>query len=319
MVAVFIYNILLIVLFTAAMSFAIAFYLKEKKQLFLILAVLLAFFIFDNVIIYMTEFINSFASSYNQVFMNVPVVKTIVFMVNNFCSVLIITQLLEEKVKPYHYAMLIVTGVWMMAVPMMENSALKVWLYYLPNQLLLIYLGFYALKGCKKRTELASQVRFYLKWIAVICLISGTCILLEDTFVIFNVDQYSSLSLKIYNRNICEDIYSIVICLLMLRYFGYDAQGIKRSAEEKKHQEEETLFTDFCRQFSLTQRESEILKLLLAHKQNQEIADGLFLSIGTVKTHVHNIYVKLDISRRNQIDEVFQTFQEVGASDAIEG
>ncbi len=44
----------------------------------------LAFFIFDNTIIYMTEFLNSFAQSYDQAFMSAPAVKTIIFMGNAF-------------------------------------------------------------------------------------------------------------------------------------------------------------------------------------------------------------------------------------------
>lgn len=309
MIAVFIYNILLIVLYTVAMSFAINIYLKEKRKLFLILAILMVVFILDNVIIYMTEFINSFASSYNEIFMNVPVIKTIIFMANNFCSIWIITTLAQEKIKPNQIALLIVTGVWMMAIPIMDDSALQVWLYYLPNQLLLMYLGGYAWWKYKKRTELSPRAQQYLKWIAVICCVSGLCILLEDTFVIFNVDEYTFLSLKIYNRNICEDIFSIVVCLLTFHYLAYDA--FKKTTDgEEEEQSEAALFANFCKQYQLTQREEEILLLLLDHKQNQEIADELFLSIGTVKTHVHNIYVKLEIKKRNQLFSTYQNFLE---------
>ncbi|MCB4987754.1 LuxR C-terminal-related transcriptional regulator, partial [Streptococcus mutans] len=40
----------------------------------------------------------------------------------------------------------------------------------------------------------------------------------------------------------------------------------------------------------------DICQLLLEHKQNQEIAKELYLSVGTVKTHIHNIYIKMAIN-----------------------
>jgi LuxR family maltose regulon positive regulatory protein len=50
----------------------------------------------------------------------------------------------------------------------------------------------------------------------------------------------------------------------------------------------------------LTVRELEVLRLLVAGLSNREIATQLVLSLGTVKTHVHNIYGKLEVSNRGQ-------------------
>jgi DNA-binding NarL/FixJ family response regulator len=44
---------------------------------------------------------------------------------------------------------------------------------------------------------------------------------------------------------------------------------------------------------ALTRREREILKLLAEGKRSQEIADILFVSIHTVRTHRHNLMKKL--------------------------
>ena len=46
--------------------------------------------------------------------------------------------------------------------------------------------------------------------------------------------------------------------------------------------------------YSLTNREREVLKLAIHGKTNFEIADGLFVSVETVKTHRKNILAKLD-------------------------
>lgn len=51
---------------------------------------------------------------------------------------------------------------------------------------------------------------------------------------------------------------------------------------------------------SLTAREREILQLMAEGKSNQVIADELFISLKTVKTHVSNILTKLDVYDRTQ-------------------
>ncbi len=50
----------------------------------------------------------------------------------------------------------------------------------------------------------------------------------------------------------------------------------------------------------LSDRELEVLMLIAEGLSNQDIADRLFISKNTVKTHLSNIFSKLDASRRTQ-------------------
>ena len=50
----------------------------------------------------------------------------------------------------------------------------------------------------------------------------------------------------------------------------------------------------------ISKREYEVLELISEGMSNQEIADKLFVSISTVKTHAANIFAKLDARRRTQ-------------------
>ncbi len=52
---------------------------------------------------------------------------------------------------------------------------------------------------------------------------------------------------------------------------------------------------------SLTERESEVIKLLRSGSSNKEIAAQLQISDKTVKTHLQNIFGKMQIHRRQQI------------------
>jgi ATP/maltotriose-dependent transcriptional regulator MalT len=50
----------------------------------------------------------------------------------------------------------------------------------------------------------------------------------------------------------------------------------------------------------LSRREYQVLELIAAGHSNQEIANELFVSMSTVKTHVSNILTKLDSRRRTE-------------------
>ncbi|GEQ49174.1 response regulator transcription factor [Tetragenococcus koreensis] len=309
MIIVFIYNILLIVLYTIALSLTMNAYLKEKKKFFLALSCYLLFYILDNIIIYMTEFLNNFALQYNEAFMNVPAAKTFIFMGNAIFFLLSVVLLADQKFHSLDYITLVLLLMWMLFIPLMANSALKVWLYYLPNQLFSFYVGMRALNLAKKFQHKTSEVTYlYLKRIGILAIIFSIAIILEDSYVIFNVDQYSSLTLKIYNRNVCEDIFSIIISSFVIYFFihNYQLSSSFNEQAKTKEQKEAAHFQAFCQNYQFTQREQDIFKLLLQNKQNQEIADELYLSLGTVKAHVHNIFVKLSIKKRTQIRTLYE-------------
>jgi NarL family two-component system response regulator LiaR len=56
-------------------------------------------------------------------------------------------------------------------------------------------------------------------------------------------------------------------------------------------------------ELELSRRELEVLGLLAQGHSNQEIAAKLFVSLSTVKTHLQNLFLKLDVKRRTQAIE----------------
>jgi DNA-binding NarL/FixJ family response regulator len=50
----------------------------------------------------------------------------------------------------------------------------------------------------------------------------------------------------------------------------------------------------------LSKRETEILSLIMDGKKRNEIAEELFIESATVKTHIKNIYAKLDVNSRSE-------------------
>jgi len=48
----------------------------------------------------------------------------------------------------------------------------------------------------------------------------------------------------------------------------------------------------------ISEREFDVLKAIYEGKTNQQMADELFVSVNTIKTHISNIYLKLDVANR---------------------
>jgi len=60
-----------------------------------------------------------------------------------------------------------------------------------------------------------------------------------------------------------------------------------------------------AKEHKLTPRQLEILELILKGHSNKEIAQKLFISNNTVKTHIHHLYEKLNVKNRMEIIQRF--------------
>jgi len=56
--------------------------------------------------------------------------------------------------------------------------------------------------------------------------------------------------------------------------------------------------------YDLTNREQEVLKLIISGKSNNEIAEELFISINTVKKHLTHIFKKTEVKNRTELTSV---------------
>jgi DNA-binding CsgD family transcriptional regulator len=71
--------------------------------------------------------------------------------------------------------------------------------------------------------------------------------------------------------------------------------------KQKKELKTKLIMKKISQEFELTEREKEVLNLLLAGQSNQKIAKELFISINTVKKHLSNIYQKAKVKSRTEL------------------
>lgn len=76
--------------------------------------------------------------------------------------------------------------------------------------------------------------------------------------------------------------------------------GIKLAQSKSATPKETTISIANGKKFNLSDRELEVLVELNKGLSNQEIADKLFVSLNTIKTHISNLYLKLHVKRRTQ-------------------
>jgi DNA-binding CsgD family transcriptional regulator len=82
----------------------------------------------------------------------------------------------------------------------------------------------------------------------------------------------------------------------------------KNFMEPSAKQDFDKSLFDFTKKYQISKRENEIVQLICKGKSNQDISDSLFISLQTVKDHIHRIYLKTGVKNRVQLTNLIRTF-----------
>jgi DNA-binding CsgD family transcriptional regulator len=102
-------------------------------------------------------------------------------------------------------------------------------------------------------------------------------------------------------------IYLLLMSVIAIFVRGYYSQHTRLWATEDT--EGDSSIIRFAREYSLSPRESEIFALLMQGKKYLEIEQSCSLSSGTVKTHISNIYKKLDVHSRQETRDLYRRYR----------
>lgn len=89
-------------------------------------------------------------------------------------------------------------------------------------------------------------------------------------------------------------IILLALSVLLNLFFWYK---LKKTKQDKKHN-----LTS-----QLTKQEKKIVELILQDKTNKEIASEIFVSLSTVKTHINNLYKKLNLQSREDLKRLYSS------------
>lgn len=62
----------------------------------------------------------------------------------------------------------------------------------------------------------------------------------------------------------------------------------------------------FAAEHEISKRECEVVRLICQGLANQEISEALFISLQTVKDHIHRIFVKTGVKNRVQLTNMIR-------------
>jgi len=99
----------------------------------------------------------------------------------------------------------------------------------------------------------------------------------------------------------------IMVLLILILIYRWHQIRLKRQAKKLKY---ETLMERFFIRKNLSNREREVILLILNSKSNKDIEDELFISLGTVKNHIYNIYKKLNVNSRVQLVNLIKNLRD---------
>ena len=114
-------------------------------------------------------------------------------------------------------------------------------------------------------------------------------------FFIFILILFSIILFSIYKLRQKKNHIKMLTIQKEISSYVREISNLK---EHQCHSEEE--IKKRIKQWELTEREQNILFCITKGMTNKEIAAQMFVSINTVKTHVKNIYVKLDVRNRTE-------------------
>ncbi len=104
---------------------------------------------------------------------------------------------------------------------------------------------------------------------------------------------------RFYVRDLSLELYLGLVAVIFVGigvWVGRRLTRVRVNAPESEF----TVGEADLKKLGITKREYEVLGLIAQGLSNKEIADKLFVSTSTVKTHTSNLFLKLDASRRTQ-------------------
>ncbi len=116
-------------------------------------------------------------------------------------------------------------------------------------------------------------------------------LLIVALLLLFRLSEYSILS-----GNLNTEVILSGVALI----FFFIGLYVNKRRNSKAASSEASLDLQKVDALGLSKREYEVLRAIADGLSNKQIADKLFVSESTVKTHVSNIYIKLDVKRRTQ-------------------
>lgn len=318
---IFVYTIALILICFAAAMLSFAAYSVSHKRSLLPQVAFFLFYIVDICGIFGVEYLNQnipyAAEDYYAI--PVPLLRILSGTGVIACLWLMLLDILDvhnRKMRVIPIAVFVVACV--LVIVGLPYGPLRQWLFYTLRQifsafgLIFAYVKYRSSSDMPYRERLGKlRGRYLVLWVLLFC------ILLEDIWVILLAPIPSLDSawyiLYLSERNFSENALMLFVAYHVIRTsqatlalrFDQPPEAATQSDDSDLDRHIEDLLPAYAASHSLSKREREVLAMVIQGMDNRSIAQALYLSEGTIKTHVHNIMRKTDTRSRDELKKDF--------------
>lgn len=223
-----------------------------------------------------------------------------------------------KRVAPVSLAYLVIAGAF---APVSHNAGtVRTLVFWLARDLFVAAAPLYAIWIYRRKASEAERLDMdrHRKHAPIVAALLALMVA-EDIFMItifrpqVPTEWVRSLFWHLTERNISENLLMVFCAMQLMRY---DRSVMRVFARHPQQDEQlladphalpdfESRLLDFADAHGISPRERDVLRLALSDKDNQAIASELFISVGTVKTHLYRIYKKAEVGNRQDLVNEF--------------
>lgn len=265
-------------------------------------------FVLDNLIYYMVEFLPSFSFYYDNCVYFRAISSNLMSFLIIFSYRLVLLAALTETITKIEKVVWIFVLVLQITVPLFFPGCNYV--QGLSSLMHILAIAIFIRSLYKKWTsmgEVTSPVEIKKHDVQISDGVLIVSLILQVMFAVENLRMLILLNTN--SRSVTIELIGFFYTVLAVRFIIRKlTQELMPVAAASNVSDADTVFLAFCDQYELTSRERDVASLLSEGLSNQEIAQKLYISEGTVKTHVHNIYKKLGINTRLRFSSKLSAF-----------
>lgn len=314
-VALFYYTLILLLCSILTSSTCLSTYLVSRRKLMLYPAVGFLFYFFDCAWAFQADFFSGNylggGSAYDA-FITVAYLVTGCGTLTSFW--LLICDYLGQDDKMFKLLPSTIFVVFALAMLILfPAGSVRDFFYFLPRELYLFWMLLFIAWRYLRSHDAGERARMKRHMLLYVLLwVFGICMVVEDALTFLFADAVM-VGPRAYSpdRNISENI--LMLCC-MAGAFRSAAKALALRFDKPPVGEggpRQDAIADalplFAKRYQLSDREVEVLRLVLCGSDSQNIASELHLSASTVKVHVHNILQKTGQPNRQALIQDFWT------------
>ena len=317
--AVYVFTIVVMLVCAAAATSCLSAFAVTRNRVVAFLAVAFLLYFFDLSSIFQNEYLNLHDTNLGgDAFYEIrsPYLKIVVSAGVLGCLWLALLEYLNKRSNVLSVVPLAVfLAVAVLITEVMAPGPAKQWCFYSIREAFVVWIIAYVFYQRGRAVSSLQKSRLNrLVPLMVAATLLVLCIVAENTIVIMvwqpaPEESRSTLLLLLSERNLSENIFIMLVALFAIHSCFKMLRIRRKTNVGNTNQQDDAYIKDaldsMSDKYKLTKRERDVLSLVVEGKDYQNIASSLQLALGTVKSHMHNIFQKTGVGSTAELLELF--------------